>query len=203
MHHDVALNALRSINLTEALETSFLDYHAKGMHYLCLKRTPELTLKLYLIEPDHQPADRKRGWLVMPHNHAYAFEQVVLAGSINQILFKVDENAKKKDFFRLWWNPQARMGSAFVPTMVGLRSRSEWIGVRRGYAMRTDQVHTIAARRDEPTLLLSYQHHDEEAVRTAVYSSLPELRCKGYRKPSGIELAHLITRCEALIKRNR
>lgn len=60
------------------LENSYRNFHAKGFDYLCLKRTPELTLKAYFFEGDVERLPE----VIMPHDHRYAFQTCCLSGLI-------------------------------------------------------------------------------------------------------------------------
>lgn len=54
------------IDLQQALKNSYRNYHAKGVDYLCVGRTPQLTQKIYFI-------DGFEGDVVVPHDHRYEF----------------------------------------------------------------------------------------------------------------------------------
>lgn len=57
-------------------DNSYLDFHAKGLQYICLKRDPlGETHKVYFLPSN--PAG-----IVNPHNHRYAFETELLAGRV-------------------------------------------------------------------------------------------------------------------------
>ena len=40
------------LNIDNVIENSFKNFHAKGLDYICLSRTPQLTLKLYILDGD-------------------------------------------------------------------------------------------------------------------------------------------------------
>lgn len=60
------------------LQNSYRNFHAKWFDYLCLKRTPELTLKAYFFEGDVSRLPE----VVMPHDHRYAFQTYCLSGKV-------------------------------------------------------------------------------------------------------------------------
>jgi hypothetical protein len=62
---------------------SHRNFHAKGLDYLCLSRTPELTRKVYFFEGDLQHLPE----VVIPHNHRYAFTTTVLSGAVRNRIF--------------------------------------------------------------------------------------------------------------------
>ena len=62
-------------NMEDAVAYSFKNFHAKGLHYICVKRSPIYTLKYYIY-------DGKPGRVVNPHDHRYDFRTTVLAGQM-------------------------------------------------------------------------------------------------------------------------
>lgn len=63
-----------TVHLDEILAHSFTDFHAKGLDYLCLLRSPEITVKAYFFEGDVASAPE----VVVPHDHRYCFNTRVL-----------------------------------------------------------------------------------------------------------------------------
>jgi hypothetical protein len=66
----------RHVNIDEILANSFKDYHVKGFDYVCLKRSPTETLKLYFFDGDVS----KLPEVVNPHDHRYDFDTWVICG---------------------------------------------------------------------------------------------------------------------------
>ena len=62
--------------LEQMVENSFRNFHAKGFDYLCLQRSPGLTLKAYFF--DELPGGIAE--VVCPHDHRYPFTTTVLSG---------------------------------------------------------------------------------------------------------------------------
>jgi hypothetical protein len=62
-------------------ENSYKNFHAKGLHYVCLERSPLLTLKAYFFEGDISNAPE----VVIPHNHRYDFTTEVLVGELTDL----------------------------------------------------------------------------------------------------------------------
>lgn len=58
------------------IQNSYRDFHAKGLDYVCLKRTPDHTVKVYFLDGDVSKVPE----VVNPHDHRYAFETTVLSG---------------------------------------------------------------------------------------------------------------------------
>lgn len=76
---------LHSVGL-EQMANSRINHHTDGMDYLCLLRTPKLTVKLYCIRNTAKNANS--GYLVHPHNHRYGFTSVLLSGELEHIRFE-------------------------------------------------------------------------------------------------------------------
>ena len=73
---------LQTMNPEKMAEHSVLKHHADCLDYLCLHRSEDLTVKLYLIE---KPENTNSGFLVNPHSHRYAFSSIMLAGSLQHL----------------------------------------------------------------------------------------------------------------------
>jgi hypothetical protein len=61
-------------DLDTVASNSFRNFHAKGLDYLCLHRSPELTIKAYFYSGNIGPE------VVCPHDHRYPFSTHILAG---------------------------------------------------------------------------------------------------------------------------
>lgn len=62
----------------EAMDNSFHNFHAKGLDYICLFRSEEYTVKIYILDGDAS----KLPEVVNPHDHRYTFRTTVLSGSM-------------------------------------------------------------------------------------------------------------------------
>jgi hypothetical protein len=85
-------------NMEDVISNSYKDFHAKGMDYICLTRSPEQTLKFYLLDGDVTKIPE----VVNPHDHRYAFETQVLAGKMfdhRYMIGKESENALSYQLF--------------------------------------------------------------------------------------------------------
>lgn len=61
------------------IANSFKNFHAKGLDYICLKRTPEHTRKAYFLNGDVT----KLPDVVNPHDHRYHFNTTVVTGTMS------------------------------------------------------------------------------------------------------------------------
>lgn len=73
---------------TALLPHSRHNHHVRGLDYVCLHRSPELTVKAYIFDkPQHAVQHTENDtWLVWPHNHRYAFDHLTLTGRIDNII---------------------------------------------------------------------------------------------------------------------
>lgn len=72
------------MQVEQIIENSYKNFHAKGLNYICLLRTPLVTLKAYFFEGDISTVPE----CVIPHNHRYDFQTEVLAGTLNDNQYK-------------------------------------------------------------------------------------------------------------------
>lgn len=66
------------------LQSSFKNFHTKGFEYLCLFRSPEYTIKMYIFDGDVA----KLPEVVNPHDHRYKFNTMVLHGEMIDYRFQ-------------------------------------------------------------------------------------------------------------------
>ena len=71
-------------NLEEIAKNSYKNFHAKGLHYICLSRNPNATVKAYFFEGDVSKSPE----VVVPHDHRYDFITEVLAGELTDKHYK-------------------------------------------------------------------------------------------------------------------
>lgn len=82
---------IETINPTAAIdlaEKSVFNHHVRGLHYFCLQRRNEMTLKIYWVPRGID------GYLVAPHNHRYDFLSIVLHGHVDHFRFKKYQTGK-------------------------------------------------------------------------------------------------------------
>lgn len=155
------------------LDDSYTDFHAPGVNYLCLSRTPRLTIKLYELPP----TDGKQ--IVSPHNHAYNFDSVLLDGCVSNITYYELEEDDRESYdqivYKRTFRSKLNCGSGFATESIKCR-----IALRRGqaymykydhYYTSTEDIHTLIVR--EPSLLFISQYEDIK-TETSVYTNTPE-----------------------------
>lgn len=158
--------AIDQLDMDEVLANSYRDFHAKGLHYICLKRTPEITEKLYFFDGD----TARLGEVVNPHDHRYDFTTTCLAGSVrNHLYSRVHPNdyqrqADATSFHRFEWRTPLNGGDGF--TLVGkdrlIETSGQLYTPGRGYLSNAEEIHTISVK--QGTVLRLRQYIDRHSV---------------------------------------
>lgn len=158
-----------SLDMEEILANSYRDFHAKGVDYLCLKRTPDLTLKVYFFEGDAQRASE----VVNPHDHRYNFNTQVLSGAVRNVKYepahKYDPNAKQYNW--LHYRTPLNGGDGFTWMGDAWLKPSEAVTFRDGdmYYMESYEYHTIRIV-ERGTILVLAQFEDVYPTDMATYT---------------------------------
>jgi hypothetical protein len=183
---------LDQLNPQEASLDSMLNHHANGMDYLCLHRSPQLTVKLYLL---HDAGNENNGWLVNPHSHRYSFESTVLAGAIRHIRFR---RQRGREWQEHRYNPDRK---AMKPGQhVGLDWQADLHRPGSSYFVDPTEIHTLQVVEEAgPTLIALHQFADvkedtELYLRPGEKPMMPD-----YRRPTVAQVEELAARCMALL----
>lgn len=143
----------QSEDVEEILRHSYKDFHAKGLDYICLKRSDVETIKLYFFDGDASALPE----VVAPHDHRYDFETTVLAGEFcNRLYWPQDDGEVYQLFSYLTplnggdgftWRREMRLKeTSELRYTVGQRCR-----------MTSDRIHTIKILRPGTVLHLKQQ----------------------------------------------
>jgi hypothetical protein len=142
------------VDLDEVLENSYRDFHAKGFDYLCLRRTPERTVKAYFFEGDVAQAPE----VIAPHDHRYSFRTEVLTGSVVNRLYQpvLSETPDAEPYELFDYATPLNGGDGFTWKKLAWLSRMplRLYGPGDTYSMRATEVHTIRIAGPETILLL-------------------------------------------------
>jgi hypothetical protein len=191
------MNATTEATMDEVIAASFMDFHVKGFSYLCLKRSEEHTVKIYMFDGDVS----KLPEVVAPHDHRYAFDTHVLAGAVENRWYLRNMPPRPGDrvFQRFDYLTPLNGGDGFT------WREEERIQLFRGEVYETGQryfmvpaaIHTIALRAPN-TLLKLDQWHDQVAVgvptSTWTLNREPPSLSGLYRKPTPDEVLTMIRR---------
>lgn len=157
----LAVSLIKGADPDVCAQHSFDDYHARGVLYLNLLRAPDLTCKLYVVDPVES-----REWLVAPHDHAYAFHSTVLAGEMRHGLFARGYGGTRHEF------EVDSKAHAFRPRGKARLYNVSTDVLRRGetYYLPSDRIHTIGVSRPAVLFLCQYRR---EKTATSLYSEEP------------------------------
>jgi hypothetical protein len=138
---------------------SFRNFHAKGLDYLCIFRSEELTIKAYFYDI----ADDSSPEIICPHDHRYPFATKILAGRSEHIRYSSEPNvspfAEKYQMFT--WMTPLNGGDGFSwhsERRLTARPR-EYYRDGQMYFCDPSEIHTIRIPAPE-TVLLLYQFAD-------------------------------------------
>lgn len=102
------------VQLSEAVAHSYRDFHRKGVHYICLARSPKLTMKLYLFDDCVAEAMQ----VTLPHDSRYHFDVLVLGGMLRMHWYH--ESGYRTvahgydDYVRFRWDTVLKGGKGFI-----------------------------------------------------------------------------------------
>jgi hypothetical protein len=156
------------MNVETIRENSFKNFHAKGMHYLCLERSELTTIKAYFFEGAAAIAEQ----VVVPHNHRYDFVTEVLTGELTDYEYAICGNTfgdlgMKSDKAQKWnYLTPLNGGNGFTwSDEVNLIKTNARIK-KRGELLLTPchRIHTIKVKPD--TVLLLTQMQDKLGLET-------------------------------------
>lgn len=146
------------MNIEEIILHSFKDFHVKGFEYLCVKRTPEHTIKYYFFNGDILSLPE----VVSPHDHRYDFSTSVIAGSVaNSLYMKHRHGNLRLNHFN--YRTPLNGGDGFEycdQVRMFEKSRIMYHGKGSGYFMRHNQIHTIHVAQ-QGTILRLDQYEDK------------------------------------------
>lgn len=140
------------IDLEEVLANSYCDFHVKGFDYLCLRRLPEETVKVYFFEGDIEAAPE----VVIPHDHRYAFSTDVLSGSVANRVWDRTTEARGEAYEEFDYLTPLNGGDGFTwRSTAFLRLSAEHSYLPgAGYVLPPSAIHTIQVLAPQTVLLL-------------------------------------------------
>ncbi|EFC48113.1 predicted protein [Naegleria gruberi] len=149
--------SLRQLPLKKLCEHSFKDYHVRGVNYLCLERSCNITTKVYLLDP----VEHGKGYVANPHNHRYHFKTTVLNGSLKNLVF--EERQAQEDHSDLYWKyayfHHTHQFERLNKVLLHL-NHIDHCEVGESYDLSPNEIHTIQVSEKEPTVLFLQQYPD-------------------------------------------
>jgi len=141
------------------IDNSFKNFHAKGLDYICLKRTPEHTRKAYFLNGDVT----KLPDVVNPHDHRYHFDTTVICGTMSNSRYLESDNGVLYQQFE--WRTPLNGGDGFTwvkeARLEEITRATHMSGQK--YRMMADEFHTIRMHSDQVIIILD-QYEDVVAV---------------------------------------
>jgi len=121
---------------------SYRDFHAKGLDYLCLHRSEEVTLKAYFFEGECLESPE----LIVPHDHRYGFVTHVLASHLVERRWAECGSEGGAVYQQFDYATPLNGGSGFAwKGEVRLGGWDNGVhGPGTAYMTRRDQIHTLA-----------------------------------------------------------
>jgi hypothetical protein len=178
--------------LLHALEHSYRDFHAKGLDYVCLRRSERETWKLYFFTGDVSSAPE----VVHPHDHRYDFVTETLCGEVENRLYRESPDGEVFNGFRYLTPLNSGGGFTFDREARLWEYSRQRYGAGRVYPMTSAEIHTIRIVR-HGTVLLVIQFEDvvplDVPTRTFCRGDAPKLDGL-YRRFTADELVKTLTR---------
>lgn len=195
------------LDMDQVIANSYSNFHAKGLDYICLQRTEDLTFKLYFFEEfngTHVIPD-----VVNPHNHRYSFLTKCLSGCVENVWYRDltlhwanlsygPQNATTYQKFKFHTPLNGGDGFHWYEEV----QLQEWASVayKPGdkYLLQADNLHTIRIREDQ-TVIAIEQYRDEVPLGEPTYTYCedrdPPSLTGLYDKPSA---DHVVSRLKLL-----
>lgn len=149
------------VNIDDVVANSYKDYHAKGLDYLCLHRSPSLTVKAYFFESGVQALPE----VVNPHDHRYSFWTTCMSGTIRNRWYRVppcwDGETVENECGRLYnvfaWHTPLLGGKGFSPAGDVPLQQYRYADFQRGrgYFMDYEEIHTIQVMEPETCIVIA------------------------------------------------
>lgn len=148
--------------MEEVLGNSYRDFHVKGFDYICLRRSPTETVKVYFFDGDVS----KLPEIVNPHNHRYNFDTLCITGAVeNHMYAKTDNPDAGQRFQRFAYRTPLNGGNGFTHVGEDLLVRLTRTVFRPGevYELGYQHIHTIRMHENETVIALK-QFEDRVAL---------------------------------------
>lgn len=144
--------------MEEVLANSYRDFHVKGFDYICLRRSPRETIKLYFFDGDVA----KLPEVVNPHDHRYDFDTLCIAGGVENVIYAPTcDPLKGKPFERFHYMTPLNGGDGFrwAGTERLIEARRTIYRPMQIYWMPFKGIHTI--RMAEPETVIALRQFDD------------------------------------------
>ena len=164
------------------INNSFKNFHAKGLDYVCIKRSPSYTLKVYLMDGDAS----KLPEVVNPHDHRYSFKTTVLAGEM--VDYRFDQSEDEGELYNAFdYRTPINGGEGFAHRGVERLKQSVSNVLCKGSTLVTShkRLHTIGMKSDQTVLMLE-QFEDKVPLDVATSCWSPVGKAEPNNENSGL-----------------
>lgn len=147
------------------IANSYRNFHVKGFDYLCVKRTPQHTRKVYFFDGKVSQLPE----VVSPHDHRYDFATTVLSGVMSNSTYREAPMGARHAFARVYnefrWDTPLNGGDGFAFNKETLLIEDKRLRYRPGetYHMLAEDLHTIRMH-TEGTVIVLDQYADRVPV---------------------------------------
>lgn len=148
------------MNVEEMIEHSFKNFHVKGFDYLCIKRTPEHTRKVYFFDGNVSQLPE----VVNPHDHRYDFRTTILSGVMSNSVYRRDD-VHGKTYNRFEWKTPLLGGDGFhwKDEVKLFEEQRFFYRPKDAYTMGCEAIHTIRMH-EEGTVIMLDQFEDRVPI---------------------------------------
>jgi hypothetical protein len=156
------------------LSLALKNYHVPGFNSIILKRTPALTLRLYVCKPGESSLseslspDNNTLWI---HNHRFFFRCQTLAGWMKNLVYSESETTTDQgQWFKYKYksalaSADERMHLAALGRVNLALEQVEDVPAGFCYQMLPEQLHRILVPNDELVIMLFWEHEKVEIVQ--------------------------------------
>jgi hypothetical protein len=166
-------------NIQQMLDKSYKDYHVKGFNSIILACSESLTLRLYVCCPGETALNSENDNILV-HNHSFDFQTQVLAGYIENAIYKISENNQTGE---IWYqyiyesalrNETQEMRLEFAKETCLTLTQLQKVHAGSSYFLRCHELHRIFVPADRLVAMLFWQHQKIEQI-PMIFSKVPQL----------------------------
>ena len=166
--NDMLADTIALMDMDSVIANSYKNFHVKGFDYICLRRSPKMTRKVYFFDGDVSQMSE----IVSPHDHRYTFLTTCVTGAVENIWYQNDMHGDV--YQRFAYSTPLNGGDGFEwleETRLSVKMRYTYEH-NDGYIMRPDQLHTIRMAKPETVIMLD-QYEDQVPVGQPTNTFVP------------------------------
>lgn len=198
LNRQILKTLLEQLDCSKAARNSTINHHVDGMDYLCLHRSDEVTVKLYLVEDPQNP---NAGFLVNPHSHRYSFSSRVFKGEVEHLRFtETPENMCSALYEEHVYTPATKALKQDNPYRALMPSTIEKHTAGSSYFVKDNEINTLRMVPGTGPFLLGLVQFRDTRMYSELYTHIGhEIVYPNSRQPTVEETEALRKRCLELI----